>query len=127
MSEEFIKQAWLAEFGDDSHVSLQCYTLAYKAGWNACAVKAQEIYAADEVVRENLMQTIHVSQVLRKQVVEEENARQQGFIEMAKFAKKTMKKIITSNVGCGDYKHNCAHFNALEFDKTVKKKYGIEI
>lgn len=32
MSEKLIKQAWLAEFGDDSHVSLHCYTLAYNAG-----------------------------------------------------------------------------------------------
>lgn len=32
--DKFIKQSWLKEFGDDSHVSLYCYTLAFKAGYD---------------------------------------------------------------------------------------------
>jgi hypothetical protein len=35
--------------------------------------------------------------------------------------KDEMKKVITSNVGCSDYKHNCAHFNELAFDEAIKR------
>ncbi len=36
--------------------------------------------------------------------------------------KRIMKKIITSNIGCGDYKHNCAHFNELAFDAAIRAR-----
>lgn len=49
------------------------------------------------------------------------------FRELAVLCNKTMKKIITSNVGCGDYKHNCANFNELAFKEAIKEKFGLEI
>ena len=31
---KFIYEMWLREFGDDSHISLHCYTLAFMAGYD---------------------------------------------------------------------------------------------
>lgn len=46
MSEESIRRAWLEEFGDDSHVSLHCYTLAYNTG-RAAGIKWAERATAE--------------------------------------------------------------------------------
>lgn len=53
-------------------------------------------------------------------------ARQEAAREIVDLCKKTMKTVITSNIGCGDYKHNCAKFNALKFDEIIKSKFGLE-
>ena len=37
-----ITQAWLEEFGGDSHISLHCYALAYSAGMEGAAKIADE-------------------------------------------------------------------------------------
>lgn len=53
-------------------------------------------------------------------------ARKQTAQECVNLCCKIMKEIITSNVGCGDYKHNCANFNELEFRKQAYKKFKLE-
>lgn len=43
MEAEECKRAWLAEFGDDSHVSLECYKLAYNAGRESVLSRITEL------------------------------------------------------------------------------------
>ena len=45
----------------------------------------------------------------------------------AKIAVDEMTRVITSNVGCADYKFNCAEFNGLAFNRAIKEKFGLEI
>ena len=56
----------------------------------------------------------------------QEEARKQTAHEVVEMCRRIMKKTITSNVGCGDYKHYCAHFNELDFMRQAKKKFRLE-